>query len=177
MQAQHATLKIAPAIAPSLAVLQHDPIGLPSYKLLDVYCCPAAWALAVVLLLAGGAILTRQRTSAAAADGKVKYIHVITTNSSCDGVHATPAEGGIMGSNGSADAAVPAGAAGLLSAILPLTNFSSLTSGQVLDAAAAAITSVQQLQPLMQLHQHLWCRYAWVYEWYRRQILGCCACL
>lgn len=118
----------------------------------------AVWVLAVVLLLAGCAIVTHHKC-AAGGDGKVKLIHVITTNSSCEALHATPIEGASYGSNSTGDPAVPAAAAGLLASILPLTNFSTLTSGQILDAAAAAAnTSVHQLQPLMQLHQHLWCR-------------------
>jgi hypothetical protein len=113
--------------------------------------------LAVVLLLAGCAILTHHKC-AAGGDGKVKLIHVITANSSCEGLHTAPIEDASGGSNSTADAAVPAASAGLLASILPLTNFSALTSSQILDAAAVVNTSVQQLQPLMQLHQRLWCR-------------------
>jgi hypothetical protein len=116
------------------------------------------WVLAGVLLLAGCAIVTHHKCSAG-GDGKVKLIHVITPNSSCEGLHTAPIEDAGDGSNSTVNAAVPAAAAGLLASILPLTNFSALTSGQILDAAAAANSTVQQLQPLMQLHQHLWCRW------------------
>lgn len=111
--------------------------------------------LAAVLLLAGGTFLAHQRVRAAIQDGKVKYIHVITPNNSCDGIAAAAAAQQIGGGSGgiSTDAS-----ATLLQHILPLTNFSALTTGQILDSAAAAATPVQQLQPLMQLHQHLWCR-------------------
>lgn len=45
----------------------------------------------------------------------------------------------------------------LLDHLLPLTNFSSLSSAQVLDAAAAKGLDQQQLRQLMQLQQELYC--------------------
>jgi hypothetical protein len=111
-----------------------------------------------VLLLAGGTILAHQRLRAATTDGKVKYIHVITTNSSCDGIESAAAAQLNSKCNGSTNAAVSAASAALLQHMLPLTNFSALQTGQILDSAAAAGVPVQQLQPLMQLHQHMWCR-------------------
>lgn len=126
-------------------------------------CCSAfvtltGFVLAAVLLLAGGTVLAHQRLRAATNNGKVKYIHVITTNSSCDGIEAGAAAQLNSNCNGSANIAVPAANAALLQHMLPLTNFSALRTGQILDSAAAVDVPVQQLQPLMQLHQHLWCR-------------------
>lgn len=114
----------------------------------------ADFVLAAVLLLAGGTVLAHQRVRAAIHGGNVKYIHVITPNTSCDGIAAAAAQQ-IGGGNGSISADA---SAALLQHILPLTNFSALRTGQILDSAAASATPAQQLQPLMQLHQHMWCR-------------------
>lgn len=116
-----------------------------------------------ILLLAGVAAVAHKRGTSI---GKVKYIHVITSNSTgCDGLQAAAdapsqkigSSSGITASS-SAPAGLPGTNGAFLQHILPLTNFSQLTSAQVLDSAAAAGMPVQQLQPLMQLHQQLWCR-------------------
>jgi hypothetical protein len=112
--------------------------------------------LAGILLLAGVGLLTHRRSGALTGEGKVKYIHVITTNSSCDSIQAVAAAR--RGASNDTSASLPASAAALLQHILPLTNFLELRSAQLLDAATAAGVPVQEMQPLMQLHQHLWCR-------------------
>jgi len=114
-----------------------------------------------ILLLAGVAAVAHKRGTSI---GKVKYIHVITSNSTgCDGLQAAAeappqTSGSNNGTTASSRAGLPTADAAFLQHILPLTNFSQLTSAQVLDSAAAAGMPVQQLQPLMQLHQQLWCR-------------------
>lgn len=93
----------------------------------------------------------------------VEFIHAIGS-ADCD--RGPLAAGAAAGSTNSSSSSTSAAAAppqqvapsmSLLRHILPLTNFSSLTSAAVLDAAATAGTPVAQLQPLMQLHQQLWC--------------------
>lgn len=117
---------------------------------------------AAILIFAGIAVFLASRGQ------KVQYIHVITPNNSCDGIQAmTSGQQGTStstSSNSSSGRSAPGNSAGaiagadLLRYLLPLTNLSALQSSQVLDAAKAANVSVQQLQPLMQLHQQLWCR-------------------
>jgi hypothetical protein len=114
----------------------------------------------VALLLVAGVSMLASRSgasptsSSSSGGGKVKYIHVITPNTSCEGLNTQH-----QSSAGTTPTTTTSSSA-LLQHILPLTNFSGLSTAALIDSAAAANLPVAKLQPLMQLHQSLWCRCA-----------------